>query len=274
MTTATETLSFFGSPALKEAVRARVARHQELDQIVQGTYTKVSPDGDGRVIGGCFIGCSLHSGTHAEFPRLLGLPEWYGRLGEAIFERLPRGEHLTFPLEVYEATPVGVDLSPVRDQFLVWVLTETLPAAGTSKHTVQAVLELLKRRLRGDEPTMEEWLSARAAAGDANAAAAVAYAYAYAYTDAAAYAYAYAYVAAAAYVVAVAYADDDAAAAADDDAAAYVAAYRGFVQRARAKFVELLRAATPVEAPPYAETLPVSDDFCSFYTKVKEEAAK
>ena len=165
-------ISFFGSVALKEAVRARVAEHQRLDQIVQGTYVKTSPDGDGRVIAGCFIGCSLHSGKHAEFPRLLGLPEWYGHLGERIFESLPRGEHLTFPLEVYGATPVGVDLDPVRDRFLVWCLREVAPLAGSHRGAVDAVIGLLERRLAGDEPTTVEWDAAGDAAGAAAEAAA------------------------------------------------------------------------------------------------------
>jgi hypothetical protein len=253
-------LSFFSSHALKEAVRGRVARHQRLDQIVQGTYTRTAPDGDGRVIAGCFIGCSLHSGNHDEFPRLLGLPEWYGRIGERIFEGLPRGEHLTFPLEVYEATPVGVDLDPVRDRFLVWCLTETLPHAGKSRPAVEHVIELMRRRLAGNEPSSEEWATARdaeaaswaadAAAESARAAGAATWAAARAATWAAAES---AWVAEAAVAAEAARAD--------------------FYRRARVEFVRLLREIGPVVASP--EALPETPEFERYYAAVRaEEASK
>ncbi len=72
-------------------------------------------------------------------------------------------------------------LTRVRDRFLFWLLSVEL-----KRHSVcKPVADLYRRRLRDDEPTVEEWQKARADAADAAADAAYAAAAAAAAADAA-----------------------------------------------------------------------------------------
>jgi hypothetical protein len=164
------TPTFFGETSLKAAVRHRVAEHQRLDQIAQGTYWNNQR--------GCFIGCSLHSNKHSDFERLLGLPEWFAHLGESIFEGLRRDLAVDFPLAVYDATPVGVPWDrftrEVRSRFLHWLMMDEQHGVVrlNDDPRVLAVCALLQRSCDGDEPTPEEWAAARAAAEAAAEAAA------------------------------------------------------------------------------------------------------
>jgi len=164
------TPTFFGETSLKAAVRHRVAEHQRLDQIAQGTYWNNQR--------GCFIGCSLHSNKRSDFERLLGLPEWFAHLGESIFEGLRRDLAVDFPLAVYDATPVGVPWDrftrEVRSRFLHWLMMDEQHGVVrlNDDPRVLAVCALLQRSCDGDEPTPEEWAAARAAAEAAAEAAA------------------------------------------------------------------------------------------------------
>jgi hypothetical protein len=146
-------LSFFGEPALKAAVRRRVAEHQRLDQITQGVYW------DDHRFRGCFIGCSLHSRFYSDFERLLGLPTWLARLGERVFECLDRVYAVRFPLRLYDAIPVGVDLTPVRHAFLAWLVREYC-VPHDRRHVAVALAH--EAALRGDP----DWPAERAAADD------------------------------------------------------------------------------------------------------------
>lgn len=248
-------LSFFGEPALKSAVRRRVAEHQRLDQIVQGTYWE-----SGR---GCFIGCSLHSSEHDAFPRLLGLPEWYAHLGEAIFEGLSGGEHSTFALEVYDATPVGANLDRVRDLFLIETLADVRSLARPDgQAAIDQVTELLRARAEGRSTRDRDWAAAGAAAG---AAARVA--------DWAAGAADWAARAAVAAWAAVAAGAAAWAAAGAAGAAAWSAAWSADAtdwRRMRERFVRLLRECEP--EPVVAATLPDTPEFTSYYAAVQREA--
>jgi len=108
--------SFFGSGQFKEAVRARVQRHHDTDTVRQGVYFReddLGPSG-GR---GCFIGCALHSGKHADFASLLGMSSWFARMGEAFFEHSDAEVARGMPLPVYDAIKPGVDLTPIGEQY-------------------------------------------------------------------------------------------------------------------------------------------------------------
>lgn len=229
-------LTFFAEPALKAAVRHRVAEHKRLDQIVQRTYWS-----DGK---GCFIGCSLHSNQHKDFERLLGLPTWLAYLGESIFERLARINAVEFPLALYDAIPVGADLEPAREAFLQWSLERWFERAAP-------VAALLRRSWAGDEPNAEEWAKARSAASDAFAALDSFAAFAACATRA---------------VRAARAARDAFAVLAASDARAAVAI------ESAAKLIELVRACAPVVVAPAA--LPQDPYFEAYRVQVMAEALK
>lgn len=148
-------IAFFGEPSLKQAVRHRIAEHRRLDQIIAKQYIR---EEDGRVVGGCFIGCSLHSSNHKDFEQLLGIPTWLAYLGEYIFECLDsygaKREHLDFPLALYDAIPVGADLEPVREQFIRWAMDLFIKHAQ-GKHTMAAA-DVWRMRLAGCPDRAEE----------------------------------------------------------------------------------------------------------------------
>jgi hypothetical protein len=118
----THPLSFFGEPKLKEAVRTRVAEHRRQDEIAQGRYWSMAFNKERGVHHtGCLIGCSLHSARHSDFRFLLGLPVWLAFVSELIFERMSLEDALDFPLALYDAIPVGADLTPAEEALWCWL---------------------------------------------------------------------------------------------------------------------------------------------------------
>ena len=127
--------TYLNSPELKAAFLAEIAKHEEMDAFIKGTY--------GEVVGpnfrGCAIGCSLHSlniingaadmeltartGDHARYEKELGLPIWLAYLEDHLFETLPIEEAKTWPRRFAEAIPVGV---VVHDIVLAKILRWTL----------------------------------------------------------------------------------------------------------------------------------------------------
>jgi hypothetical protein len=210
----TQLLAFHNDPAIKAKYVARVKAHTLADEIRQGFYWQ-----NGK---GCAVGCTIEGNDHNRYETELGIPQQIARVEDGLFEALSETDAKAFPLQFLEAIPVGADLSMVVSNLMLDILAHPekgllqLPRlTDRTKVAIEQVAELYRRRLAGNEPTLEEWYSSRRDAADA-ADAADAYAYAYA-ADAA---YAADDAADAAY--AAAYAADDAAYAADD--AAYAAA--------------------------------------------------
>jgi hypothetical protein len=171
MTTSTTLMAFHGSQAVKDKYVARVQRHAELDEIIQGTYWQ-----NGK---GCAIGCALHSGEHSRYEIELGLPTWLAYLEEGLFERMPETNAKTFPLRFLQAIPVGAELTQVRDKFQLWLLID--PEFGSINHTrvgseqynaVKQVAKLLEQAVNGHEPTECDWSAAESAAESAARSAA------------------------------------------------------------------------------------------------------
>ncbi len=229
--------SFLNSQALKNKITARVQLHQNQDEIVQGTYWE-----NGK---GCLWGCSLESkNPHSIVEAELGIPRIISRLSDKIFEGLPNAEAKLFPLQFHQALPVGVDLHSVWDKFAYWLMDEIKYFAKGKKTitTINCVQQLYAARLKGENPSVEEWENAADAAAhaayDAAAAAAVYDAAAAAVYDAAAHAAHAAHAADAAYDAAAAVYD---AAAAVYDAAYYAAAADAAADAARSRFYSKMR---------------------------------
>jgi hypothetical protein len=209
--------AYHNDPTIKARYVERVRSHYILDQIVQGRYWQYGK--------GCAVGCTIHSSEHDRYETELGIPLVLARLQDRLFEGMSSEEAKTFPLAFLEAIPVGGDLAPVLDRFLLWLLINEESgvirfATPQGKEAIQRVADLYTKRLAGETILLDEWRLARADAAYAAAAAYDAADAAYADADAA-YADADAADAAAA---AYAAADAADAADADADAAAYAAA--------------------------------------------------
>ena len=117
----TQLLSFHSDPTLKAEYVARVKAHAEADEIVKGQYWQ-----NGK---GCAVGCTIHSGTHAAYETILGLPEWLARLEDTLFENLPNRKAKLFPGRFLEAIPVGVNLERIKWKFCAFILAENIERA-------------------------------------------------------------------------------------------------------------------------------------------------
>lgn len=224
--------AYHGKPTLKQALLKELAAHRKADQLIKGTYW------DGGK--GCAVGCTIDSlariegladlerGNHALYERYLGIPEPLARIEDGIFEGLPNALAQRWPEQFSAAIRPGADLSMVWVKFVHNLLTaktggvqRQIARRPALKPSVDRVVALYARWIKGDKPPVAEWQQARsAAAADAADAAAAA---AYAAADAAAAAYA-------------------AAAAADAAAAAAAVRSKERVRQANA-LLRLLRAA-------------------------------
>ena len=226
-------IAFHGDPKIKEFYLARVRAHREADEIVHGTYWEKGK--------GCAVGCTIHSGRHADYETEMGIPRQLARLEDGIFEGMPNGNSKEWPEAFLNAIPVGADLYPAYWRFMHWLLVDPVDGVlrfaktDQQRNAIQSAGGLYLRQIDGGTVTEKEW---HAAADAAYAAYAAAYA-----ADAAA---AYAAAAAAAYAAAAAAADAAAAAAAAAADAAYAAAARitARVKQSEA-LLRFLAAATP-----------------------------
>jgi len=240
-------LAYHSSPAVKRKILTQLRAHAKADQLVKGQYWE-----NGK---GCAVGCTVHSGEHAKYEPLFGIPRVLARLEDRIFEGLPNKDAQRWPVQFMSAIKPGAYLSDIWPQFAIWLLAD--PVAGVirfaktdaQRAAIDGVAELYRQRVPQGDP---KWALARK---DASA-----YAYAYAVASASAAAAADAYADADAYAAtadASASASASAAAAADaadtaaDTAAAYAADAYAAAAYARsihweacaAKMLELLRAA-------------------------------
>jgi hypothetical protein len=109
-------LAYHSDPALKSAILAQLQAHHDADQIVKGQYWQ-----DGK---GCAIGCTIHSGSHAEYEPRFGIPQILARLEDCIFEGLPNRAAKKWPMRFMGAIYPGADLSRVGWAFVHWLLTD------------------------------------------------------------------------------------------------------------------------------------------------------
>ncbi len=233
-------LAYHNQPDLKAKALDIMASHRKAETLEQNRGYWINGKG-------CAVGCLLHDlgGTpdrHADYERLLGIPEPLARLEDDIFEFLPAADSQAWPERFLGAIQPGADLSRVIWQFLDWLLSD-LPEvkyADVTAVVARVRTEVTKPLARGETVTKEVAHAAYAAADAARAAIDAAHAA----IDAA-----YAAIDAAHAAIDAAYAAIDAAYAVD--AAAYAAAYAARAARAADaarkqqadKLIELLKAA-------------------------------
>jgi hypothetical protein len=163
--------AFLNDTKVKEKYLSRVHAHASADEIIKGRYWE-----DGK---GCAVGCTIHSGDHNKYEKLLGLPRWLAYLEDSIFEGLPNGEAKGFPEQFLSAINVGADLTPVYHKFMMWLLVDPLRgvlrfADERGAVAIKRIAELHQLELGPTEgrPDYSAWAAAGAAAWAAAGAAA------------------------------------------------------------------------------------------------------
>ena len=94
-------LAYHNNPAIKAKYIGRMHAHLEADDLVRGTYWK-----NGK---GCAIGCTVHSSEHKAYETELGMPEWFARLEDKIFEGMSEPVSRQFPIDLLSVIPVGFE---------------------------------------------------------------------------------------------------------------------------------------------------------------------
>ena len=156
----TELRAFHGDPAIKAKYIARVEAHRVADELIRGVGWE-----NGR---GCAIGCTLDAYDHSRYPIELGLPEWFARLEDAIFEGLPVERALCWPSDVLRAIPVGAVIDDeLRDELAALRLERLLPRLSENTQPYARQCEAALRQCVGflRSPSKDE--SARSAARSA-----------------------------------------------------------------------------------------------------------
>jgi hypothetical protein len=97
-------------------ILSQLLHHAQADEIIKGIYWE-----NGK---GCAVGCTIHSGDHAEYEPLFGIPQALARLKDCMFEGLPNADAKRWPRRFMSAVRPGADLSRVRWHFLHWLLTD------------------------------------------------------------------------------------------------------------------------------------------------------
>ena len=168
-------LAYHSNPKIKAKYLNRVRSHAKAGEIIKGKYWE-----DGK---GCAIGCTIHSNKHSAYEIELGIPQVLAKLEDGIFEGLPLKQAKEWPGKFLKAIKPGTDLSKVSSKFLVWLLEEVIKCIeDEGKETINLVIDLYKRELRGEVIALVQWKEAKSAtlASAAVADAAAAYAAHYA----------------------------------------------------------------------------------------------
>jgi hypothetical protein len=185
--------AFLDDTKLKKDFVAEIKKHQEADQILQGTYG----EGSGKSWKGCAVGCSVHSlnalkgksyatNKHAVYETELGIPEWLAKLEDTIFEGLPTELAKKWPLRFSKAIPVGADLEPVKWQFSAFILSRNIERVLTLNipkdlkkqvvDSIRGVLKLHEAAIKtgkwGESAARSAWSAAESAARSAAGSAA------------------------------------------------------------------------------------------------------
>ena len=129
----TNLIAYHNSPAAKVAILAQLQEHYDADAIVKGQYWE-----EGK---GCAVGCTIHSGDHAQYEPLFGIPQELARLKDTIFEGLPNAEAKEWPMQFMGVIRPGADLTKVRWKFLHWLLTDASVNPGVAHPTVSRAVK-------------------------------------------------------------------------------------------------------------------------------------
>lgn len=160
---------------------ARAKAHFAVDEmLVKGHYGKINGS-----FKGCSIGCQIYDLTgeinedspHEQLEGLTGIPEWFLRLQDCIFEGLPEPENRAWHVDVAQALK---DACPINFELLlhrihIAILRVSHKKTGPSGEVVQRVLNLHQRSVDGEDVSLDDWSAARSAASAEWSAEAAAY---------------------------------------------------------------------------------------------------
>ena len=161
-------LAYHNDPKIKANLLAQLAAHRAADEIVRG-YGYWS---GGR---GCAVGCTIHSGDHAEYEPRYGIPQMIARLEDCIFEGLPLENARDWPARFSNAIVPGADLSLVGWKFLHWMLTDRSVNPGIDqplvRDAVRQCADVIASFAKGGTADESAAASAAESAGSAASAA-------------------------------------------------------------------------------------------------------
>jgi hypothetical protein len=149
-------VAFHGDESIKLKYLVRVRAHRLADQIVKGQYWE-----NGK---GCAVGCTLHSGNHADFETELGIPGQLAYLQDVLFENLPIDEARMFPEHFLESIPVGADLYPAFWKFMLYLLLDDvygLNRVEENKEILRQAAVLYERAIDGEEILLDDYRAER-----------------------------------------------------------------------------------------------------------------
>ena len=162
----TKLFAYHNDPLIKLKYQERFAEHRKIDAVIQGQGYE-----EGR---GCFVGCTLQSYDHSRFPTELGWPEWLAHLADRIFEGLPKDQAPQFGTDLLDAVAIGVNLEPVRTQFLIVVQRRNLerlkdntePYADQCRQAIQGVIDFLETETETETRSVESAAESALAAAE------------------------------------------------------------------------------------------------------------
>ena len=158
--------AFGGNERDKTELLAALAEQRRRGPIVREQPEAIY---DFRIRLGCPVPCQgTHTATDGDPDRNLddhhrlwhilhGVPAPLSFLEDVVFSNLPLKLAAEWPERFVRAIPVGADLAPTADRWLIWLLTEADSPLAPVDERLDVSTELLRHRLAGDEPSPEEW---------------------------------------------------------------------------------------------------------------------
>ena len=136
--------------------------HQDMDRLVQGDWLTGNVGG---MKSGCFFGCAMQSSDNALEMAIfeMNLPGWLVYLAEKIFEGLPEGDAIAFPVQLLKSIPVNSDISSLEHTIAIERLTGLINVSNGEK--VNLAIKLAIDYHANPSPTAR--LAARSAARSA-----------------------------------------------------------------------------------------------------------
>ena len=159
-------LAYHGDPAIKLKYVSRVTAHQKADELVRGIYWVGGK--------GCAVGCTVHSPEHKAYETELGMPEWFARLEDMIFEGMSEAASCRFPLGLISTIPVGfAEWDRLYHEFCAYVLRDVCKFDRTAFPDVAAAVDdIVRLHEQMTESDDQAWSAARSAAESAARSAA------------------------------------------------------------------------------------------------------
>jgi len=149
--------AFLGSEKVKEKYVKRLTEHYDRDEIIHGVYWE-----NGK---GCAVGCIIHSHNHKSFETQLGIPEWFARLLDTLFEGMINIDAKKFPLLLLKSIPVGFDnWQHIYHKICLHIIEKECKNIDHPlvKQSIFDIINLHKT----EETDVKKWLAAADAAAD------------------------------------------------------------------------------------------------------------